>query len=68
MMAAWTRRAFVGSLPVSASAANVASAATGPNERYRAVSWWLAWEDLTWPNDELKDKIRRRADVAPAAV
>jgi hypothetical protein len=30
--------------------------------RYRAVSWWLTWEDLTWPNPELMDKIRRRAD------
>jgi hypothetical protein len=31
-------------------------------ERYRAVSWWLTWEDLTWPNEALMDKIRRRAD------
>jgi len=30
--------------------------------RYRAVSWWLTWDDLTWPNPELRDKIRRRAD------
>jgi len=30
--------------------------------RYRAVSWWLTWEDLTWPNPELMDKIRHRAD------
>lgn len=33
-----------------------------PKSRYRAVSWWLTWEDLAWPNPELKDKIRRRAD------
>ena len=29
---------------------------------YRAVSWWLVFDDLTWPNQGLKDKIRRRAD------
>ncbi len=27
------------------------------------VSWWLRWEDLAWPEPELKDKIRRRADL-----
>ncbi len=31
--------------------------------RYRAVSWWLNWDDLAWPNPELMDKIRRRADT-----
>jgi hypothetical protein len=30
--------------------------------RYRVVSWWLTWDDLTWPNTALMDKIRRRAD------
>jgi hypothetical protein len=35
-------------------------------EHYRAVSWWLTWEDLTWPNPELMDKIRRRADNCAA--
>jgi hypothetical protein len=35
--------------------------------RYRAVSWWLTWEDLTWPNPELMDKIRRRADQCAAS-
>jgi hypothetical protein len=57
----WTRRAFVGSAP-GLAALPAAAAAAGKTERYRAVSWWLTWEDLTWPNDELKDKIRRRAD------
>lgn len=33
-----------------------------PELRYRAVSWWLTWDDLTWPNPELMDKVRRRAD------
>ncbi len=33
-----------------------------PKPRYRAVSWWLTWDDLTWPNPELMDKVRRRAD------
>jgi hypothetical protein len=31
------------------------------HQRYRAVSWWVTWEDLTWPNEALKDKIKRRA-------
>jgi hypothetical protein len=30
--------------------------------RYRAIGWWLTFDDLTWPNPELMDKIRRRAD------
>ena len=36
-------------------------------QRYRAVSWWLTWEDLTWPNEALMDKIRRRADRCEAS-
>ena len=36
-------------------------------ERYRAVSWWLTWDDLTWPNEALMDKIRRRADRCAAS-
>jgi hypothetical protein len=38
-----------------------------PFPRYRAVSWWLTWEDLTWPNEALMDKIRRRADRCAAS-
>ena len=34
---------------------------------YRAVSWWLVWDDLTWPNPELMDKIRHRADQCAAS-
>lgn len=46
--------------------------AEGPLEkndkpRYRATSWWLTFEDLTWPNPELMDKIRRRADRCAAS-
>lgn len=37
-------------------------ASTQTRLRYRAVSWWLTWDDLTWPNAELQDRIRRRAD------
>ena len=36
------------------------------SRRYRAVSWWLTWEDMTWPNDALMDKVRRRADHCAA--
>jgi hypothetical protein len=35
-------------------------------QRYRAVSWWLTWDDLTWPNEALMEKIRRRADHCAA--
>jgi hypothetical protein len=35
--------------------------------RYRAVSWWLTWEDLAWPNSALMDKIRRRAERCAAS-
>jgi hypothetical protein len=37
------------------------------NERYRAISWWLTWEDMMWPNQAIVDKIRRRADQAAEA-
>ena len=36
-------------------------------EHYRAVSWWLTWEDLEWPDEDLVDKIKRRADKAAEA-
>jgi len=53
----------------SASAAVPAAPASKPArkpERYRAVSWWLVWDDLTWPNQALMDKILRRADQCAA--
>lgn len=34
------------------------------NERYRAISWWLDWNDMMWPDQAIIDKIRRRADQA----
>ncbi len=37
-----------------------------PRPRYRAVSWWLTLNDLAWPNPELMDNIRRRADTCAA--
>jgi len=60
----WTRRAFMASSAVPLFAANQGAR---HRERYRAVSWWLTWEDLTWPNPELMDKIRRRADRCAAS-
>ncbi len=42
------------------------SGGTRAKPRYRAVSWWLTWDDLTWPNPELMDRIRRRADQCAA--
>ncbi|MEN6607700.1 MAG: hypothetical protein ABFD60_10685 [Bryobacteraceae bacterium] len=65
-----------GVLPSLAGASSMIQAVESPvarsldspqNQRYRAVSWWLTWEDLTWPNDELMDKVRRRADRCAAS-
>lgn len=35
-------------------------------DRYRAVSWWLKWEDLAWPDQDIQDKFKRRADMMAA--
>ncbi len=29
----------------------------------RMVSWWIVWDDLKWPDGDVYDKIRRRADL-----
>jgi hypothetical protein len=62
-----TRRAFVGTIPAFAALPAAASGSAAKEHRYRAVSWWLTWDDLTWPNDELKQKVRRRADRCAAS-
>ena len=36
-------------------------------EKIRAVSWWLTWKDLQWPDDDVADAIERRADAAAEA-
>jgi hypothetical protein len=36
------------------------------NEHIRAVSWWLKWEDLSWPDQDIQDKFKRRADMMAA--
>ncbi len=33
-------------------------------EPVRAVSWWLTWKDLQWPDDDVAEAIERRADAA----
>ncbi len=33
---------------------------------YRMASWWLKWEDLAWPDHDLEDKVKRRADLMAA--
>lgn len=33
-----------------------------PEKFVRMTSWWLSWEDLSWPRAVLEDKIRYRAD------
>ena len=35
-----------------------------PQEKLRAVSWWLTWNDLQWPDDDVAAAIERRADAA----
>src|ERR1035441_3105531 len=77
-----TRRTFTKTGIVLASAAfspvawsaSIAEASTSEGllartgkPRYRAVSWWLTWDDMTWPNQQLMDKIRRRADQCAAS-
>ncbi len=37
------------------------------NEKIRAISWWLTWKDLQWPDDDVAADIERRADAAAAA-
>ena len=63
----WTRRSslqtlfgFTAGLPLLKGFSPVDNPAA--QIRYRAASWWLTPEDLTWPSDELMEKIRRRAD------
>ena len=38
----------------------------GDRPRYRAIGWWMTFEDLTWPTPDLMDKIRHRADQCVA--
>jgi hypothetical protein len=51
--------------------AMAAEEAGGPHRdderHFRAVSWWLTWDDLSWPNEALIDTIRRRADRCAAS-
>jgi hypothetical protein len=77
----WTRRGFIGRLGGMMAAAGVRVPFAGPamaaaavdrtadcRPRYRAVSWWLSFDDLAWPNGELMDAVRRRATGARPAV
>lgn len=81
--ATWTRRDFVSRSAAMAAVSGVigsahlvgaSTTATTPKplrprpERYRAVSWWLTFEDLAWPNSELQTKIQRRADACAASA
>jgi len=34
------------------------------NRPIRAISWWLTWPDLMWPDPRVKEHVRRRADEA----
>lgn len=33
----------------------------------RLINWWIAWEDLNWPNGDIHEKIKRRAEAAAKA-
>ena len=36
-------------------------------ERKRIASWWLRWEDLNWPNSDVHDSIKARAEAMARA-
>lgn len=38
--------------------------ATWLRDGIRAVSWWLTWDDFKWPDQDVVDRMRRRADEA----
>lgn len=25
----------------------------------RLINWWLSWDDLNWPNIDIKEKIKK---------
>ena len=62
---------LLSNFPVAVSAIenSAAKSSSEKNDRphYRAIGWWLTFDDLTWPNPELMDKIRRRADQCAAS-
>lgn len=33
----------------------------------RLINWWLRWDDLNWPNQDVHDRIKRRAENAAQA-
>ena len=33
----------------------------------RMINWWMRWEDLNWPNGDILDKIKRRAEAEAKA-
>ncbi len=33
----------------------------------RLINWWMTWEDINWPNMDIHDKIKRRAEAAAKA-
>ncbi len=49
-------------MPFSLTAAANKAPATGAFVPNRAASWWTILEDLQWPQQDILDKIKRRAD------
>ncbi len=33
----------------------------------RMINWWIRWEDLNWPNADIHEKIKRKAEAAAKA-
>ena len=33
----------------------------------RLINWWMTWEDLNWPNHDIHEKIKRRAEASARA-
>ncbi len=62
---------FLSNFPITALGNEPSQAnpiiATNDRPRYRAIGWWLTFDDLTWPNPGLMDKIRQRADQCVAS-
>lgn len=41
--------------------------AKGLTRPRRLINWWIKWEDLNWPNSDVHEKIKRRAEAAAQA-
>lgn len=47
--------AFASHSQLATAAEEAAGPHRGNERRFLAVSWWLTWDDLSWPNEALID-------------